>query len=78
MNVRASYSQTVARPESPRARRDLPKLPGERERRGNPDLVQTDITSYDLRWEWFFSPLELVSRASSTRTSRARSRASRS
>src|SRR4030095_11157877 len=25
------------------------------------DLVETDITNYDLRWEWFFAPLELVS-----------------
>jgi len=62
MNVRASYSQTVARPEFRElAPATFPKIPGERERRGNPDLVQTDITSYDLRWEWFFSPLELVS-----------------
>jgi hypothetical protein len=29
--------------------------------RGNPGLFQTAVRSYDLRWEWFFSPLELAS-----------------
>jgi outer membrane receptor protein involved in Fe transport len=28
---------------------------------GNPNLVESHIDSVDLRWEWFFSPLELVS-----------------
>src|SRR5262249_48856940 len=28
---------------------------------GNPELVESHIRNYDLRWEWFFSPLELVS-----------------
>ena len=27
---------------------------------GNPFLVEGQITNYDLRWEWFFSPSELV------------------
>jgi outer membrane receptor protein involved in Fe transport len=62
MNLRLSYSQSVARPEFRElAPATFPKIAGERERRGNPDLVQSDITSYDIRWEWFFSPLELVS-----------------
>ncbi len=62
MNVRASYGQSVARPEFRElAPARFPTPPGEREKRGNPDLVQTEITSWDLRWEWFFSPLELVS-----------------
>jgi outer membrane receptor protein involved in Fe transport len=62
MNLRLSYSQSVARPEFRElAPATFPKIAGERERRGNPDLVQTDIASYDIRWEWFFSPLELVS-----------------
>lgn len=62
MNVRGVFSQTVSRPEF----RELtptqfPTLPGERTLQGNPFLVSTNITNYDLRWEWFFSPLELVS-----------------
>lgn len=62
MNVRAAFSQTVSRPEF----RELSPvryfaLPGERILSGNPDLVTASITNYDLRWEWFFSPLELVS-----------------
>lgn len=62
MNVRAAWSQTVSRPEF----RELTPiifttLPGERALIGNPLLVTADITSYDLRWEWFFSPLELAS-----------------
>jgi hypothetical protein len=62
MSVRAGFSQTVSRPDF----RELtptrfPALPGQRVLLGNENLVQTDITSYDLRWDWFFTPLELVS-----------------
>ncbi|MGD9764527.1 MAG: TonB-dependent receptor [Candidatus Binatia bacterium] len=62
MNVRSAYSMTVARPEF----RELtptqfPTLPGERTLQGNPFLVTSHITNYDLRWEWFFSPLEIAS-----------------
>jgi TonB dependent receptor-like, beta-barrel/Carboxypeptidase regulatory-like domain/TonB-dependent Receptor Plug Domain len=62
MNIRAAYSQTVSRPEF----RELtptqfPTLPGERTLQGNPFLISANITNYDLRWEWFLSPLELVS-----------------
>lgn len=62
MNVRAAFSQTVSRPEF----RELTPvffttLPGERALRGNPDLITADITNWDLRWEWFFTPLELAS-----------------
>lgn len=62
MNVRGAFSQTVSRPEF----RELTPvkfaaLPGERILVGNPDLVSATITNYDLRWEWFFTPLELVS-----------------
>jgi outer membrane receptor protein involved in Fe transport len=62
MNLRFAFSQTVSRPEfrelTPTR---LPTLPGERILQGNPDLVSAKITNYDLRWEWFFNPLELVS-----------------
>ncbi len=62
MNVRAAFSQTVSRPEF----RELTPvffttLPGERSLRGNPELVTANITNWDLRWEWFFTPLELAS-----------------
>src|SRR5262249_31304058 len=62
MNLRLSYGQSVARPEfrelSPAS---FPVQPPERATIGNPDLGQTQITSYDAPWEWYFSPLELVS-----------------
>lgn len=62
MNVRAAWSQTVSRPEfrelSPTV---YPAPRGLRGIQGNPDLLQTGIDSYDLRWEWFFSASELVS-----------------
>ena len=62
MNVRGSWSRTVSRPEfrelSPTV---FPAPRGLRPLFGNPSLVQSEIESWDLRWEWFFSPLELVS-----------------
>jgi outer membrane receptor protein involved in Fe transport len=62
MNVRAAYSQTVSRPDF----RELTPvnfttLPGERSLIGNPNLVTINITNWDLRWEWFVTPLELAS-----------------
>ncbi len=62
MNVRLAWSQTVSRPDfrelSPA---EFPAQRGERAQVGNPFLEQADITSYDARWEWFFSPTEIVS-----------------
>jgi hypothetical protein len=62
MNVRLGYSRSVSRPEF----RELspafyPAPRGLNGTVGNPFLVQTAIESFDARWEWFFSPLELVS-----------------
>jgi len=62
LNVRAGYSQTVSRPEF----RELspiqfPEPFGLRPVVGNPDLIQSTIDNLDLRWEWFFSPLEVAS-----------------
>jgi hypothetical protein len=62
MNFRLGYSRSVSRPEfrelSPT---QFPAPRGLRPVVGNPDLVETRIKNYDFRWEWFFSPLELVS-----------------
>ncbi len=62
MNIRFGFSQTVSRPDfrelSPA---EFPAQRGERAKVGNPFLVTTNITSYDARWEWFFSPDEIVS-----------------
>jgi hypothetical protein len=62
MNVRFGYSRSVSRPEF----RELtptqfPAPRGLRPLQGNPNLVESQIENYDARWEWFFSPLELVS-----------------
>jgi outer membrane receptor protein involved in Fe transport len=62
MNVRFSWSRTVSRPEFRELTPALIEQPrGLRPFAGNPDLVESNIENYDLRWEWFFSPLELVS-----------------
>lgn len=62
MNIRLSWSETVSRPEF----RELapvvfPAQKGDLAVFGNPVLEQFGITNWDARWEWFFSPLELVS-----------------
>jgi hypothetical protein len=62
MNVRASWSQSVSRPEFRElAPAEFPAQRGERSQFGNPLLVEAQITNWDARWEWFISPLELVS-----------------
>jgi TonB-dependent receptor len=62
MNVRAAWSQTVSRPEFRELSPAIYPAPrGLRGFLGNPTLDQTDIESWDLRWEWFFTPTELVS-----------------
>ena len=62
MNVRASWSKTVSRPDfrelSPAV---YPASRGLRATTGNPRLVETGVDSYDVRWEWFYTPTELVS-----------------
>ncbi|HSR52491.1 MAG TPA: TonB-dependent receptor [Acidobacteriota bacterium] len=62
MNVRGSFSETVNRPEfrelSPF---DFTDVVGGRSVVGNPDLVRAKIRNYDVRWEWFPSPLDLIS-----------------
>jgi hypothetical protein len=62
MNIRAAFSQTVARPEF----RDIARvgyfdfsLPGTVN--GNPELRNTTISNFDLRYEYFLSSDELIS-----------------
>ncbi len=53
-NLRVGYSQTVSRPDFRElARFGFLNLVGGLQTIGNPDLVQTDISNYDVRWEYF-------------------------
>jgi outer membrane receptor protein involved in Fe transport len=61
MNVRAAFGRTLARPSF----RELASYAswefiGGSFVMGNPDLKYTKIDNYDLRWEWFQRPGELV------------------
>ena len=60
-NLRFAFSQTVNRPDF----RELAPfkythIAGGFAVTGNPDLVSADISSYDLRWEWFPSSDEVI------------------
>ncbi len=62
MNLRASFSRTLARPNL----REIANFssfdpPTKFTIRGNPELERTNISNYDLRWEWFLNAGELVS-----------------
>jgi len=61
MNLRFSASQTLARPTF---REIAPfraiDFAGGRELSGNPELNRTLIQNYDLRWEWFSRPGEVI------------------
>lgn len=57
--LRLSYSETLSRPDF----RELSPAPftdpnNDKETIGNPDLKQTEVTSYDIRWEYYFSGSE--------------------
>ena len=60
MNVRAAYGRTLARPTfrefAPYASYQFPLSIYI----GNPDLKRTLINNFDLRWEWFTRPGELL------------------
>ena len=62
MNLRAGYSQTVARPTF---REIAPVAIFDEVRNllvlGNPGLEITTISNYDLRWEYFYQPGEMMS-----------------
>lgn len=57
--LRAGFSQTISRPDfrelSPAPFTDLNT---NQETTGNPNLQQTDITNFDVRWEYYLSPGE--------------------
>ncbi len=62
MNLRASFSQTVARP----SYRELAPYrsydtAGDEIVEGNPNLKMTSIDNYDLRWEWYPRPGSVLS-----------------
>lgn len=61
MNLRGAFSQTVNRPEFRElAPFNFTHVLGGYAVTGNPDLESADISSYDLRWEWFPSASEVV------------------
>ncbi|WP_022949038.1 TonB-dependent receptor domain-containing protein [Methylohalobius crimeensis] len=60
--LRLTWSETLSRPDF----RELSPAPfidpeTDLETTGNPNLQQAEITSYDARWEYYFSPEENVS-----------------
>ncbi|MCB0731557.1 MAG: TonB-dependent receptor [Ignavibacteriae bacterium] len=61
MNFRLAYTNTIARPTF---RELAPYLSfefvGDFLYMGNPNLKRTLITNYDLRWEWFLNPGEII------------------
>ena len=59
--LRAGFSQTLSRPDF----RELSSAPftdinTNQETVGNPNLKQTSITNWDLRWEYYLSPTENI------------------
>jgi TonB-dependent receptor len=62
MNFRLGYGQTVSRPEFRElAPTQFPAQRGERPSFGNIELIQSEWTNYDARWEWLSGDDELVS-----------------
>ena len=62
MNLRLAYGRTIARPTF---REFAPfesfQFVGDYFERGNPDLNRTRVHNFDVRWEWFPRPGELLS-----------------
>ncbi len=62
MNLRGSVSKTLNRPEFRElAPFDFTDVIGGRSVKGYPDLMRATIRNYDVRWEWFPGPTDLVS-----------------
>ena len=62
MNLRGSFNQTLARPSF--KEKSIAQIFDPISRRtfvGNIDLLQTNVNNYDLRWEMFMKPGELIS-----------------
>lgn len=60
-NIRAGFSQTVARPDFRElALFDFLDIVGGRQTVGNPNLQQTEIRNYDVRWEYFPGGNQLI------------------
>jgi outer membrane receptor protein involved in Fe transport len=60
MNIRAGYSRTVNRPEfREMAPFQFTDISGKSTILGNPDLKQSKIDNFDLRWEWFHNGEDL-------------------
>jgi outer membrane receptor protein involved in Fe transport len=61
MSLRGGFSRTLARPQfrelSPF---EFTDVTGGRSSVGNPDLKRTLIANYDVRYEWFLTPTDLV------------------
>jgi outer membrane receptor protein involved in Fe transport len=61
MNLRFSATQTLARPNFREvAPYSTKEFINDVELQGNPNLRRTLITNFDLRWEWFTKPGELI------------------
>ena len=62
MNLRLAFGRTIARPSF---REFAPfesfDFVGDYIERGNPDLDRTRVNNFDVRWEWFVRPGELLS-----------------
>jgi len=61
MNIRASYSNTIARPNM----REIAPFESfdpltNTIYLGNPNLNRTKVQNFDARWEWFLKPGELI------------------
>ncbi len=60
-NLRVGFSKTVSRPDFRElARFGFLDLVGGLQTIGNPELVQTDISNYDVRWEYFPGGNQLI------------------
>jgi len=61
MNVRASYSRTLARPSLLEISASHIETFNDGDiYSGNPDLQMSKARNYDLRWEWFVNPGEII------------------
>jgi len=62
MQLRAGYGKSISRPDF---REFIPSSyyddSLDMKVQGNPNLTYALIDSYDIRWEWYFSPVEMIS-----------------